>query len=184
MSIVFDSQSKAMLLTVLKDPKIPHDERRVYNTGIIGSGVAYSLPLPNERVAFPEQHYDQQYAQVTKEFISALHEEVMIDLMATIDITKQIWLNRYAACYIPSTKEAVNLAIKVLSNSKPYDIGDSPAGEAMAVPTGATVPAASFVPQDSLAVVDDTQPTLTLESYLAKHVDQFVYIASDKMKRK
>ena len=170
MSIVFNPSARATIINILRDPKVPMDERRVYNSAVIASGTAYSLPLPAEHLPFPVDYFNSKYLAVVKDLVSSINEEEIIDITTTLEATKLIWVNRYMAAYNPCVDAAITLVKAVMVNTTAMAAGSDLSSIGQGINPQAN-------PAGELPY-EQQQGEVSLESYLSQHTKNVAFIVS------
>ena len=80
------------------------DRRRVV-TAMVAKAIAYSLPLPGQKVDSFRQWYIQQAEPLAKDLASDINEVVVLDVRMVLELSFQITRARYAVAYDPCATE-------------------------------------------------------------------------------
>jgi hypothetical protein len=77
--------------------------------------LAFTLPLPVEKVENPQLYFTTQYKVELLQKLAIINEQVVINLDATISLLYDVWLIRYMLVHTPGWLGAnsfINLAIQ------------------------------------------------------------------------
>tara|TARA_Y100000592_G_scaffold86083_1_gene138922 strand:+ start:669 stop:1130 length:462 start_codon:yes stop_codon:yes gene_type:complete len=94
-------------IVIEEDLKIT--DRRSYTSLVVSRALAYALPLPTSPVEALVQHYNSGNRAIVSDFVSALNEEMVLDVDAVEALTFKIWRMRYNLVFAADTLDTATI---------------------------------------------------------------------------
>lgn len=94
---------------------------------VIGSALAYHLPLPNEKVKNLTVYFNQSFLTLLQETLSAINEQYPIRVMIALDACKNTYKLRYEQVYNPieNIEDILNRVVRSDENNVVTNTGVS-----------------------------------------------------------
>lgn len=117
--IIDVAELKKQVLNVRSIAEIPSGLRaKLIETGL-ARAVAYGVDLPSAPVGNPVTYFASN-GKDAKAALAVINETNVFDIQRTLSLATSIWLARYNAVFVPSSRESMELAAQVLVAQKEW----------------------------------------------------------------